>query len=107
MFLQGLDNLYLLVYPSWLALAITLLAGGLSERGRRLGFTLAWLVLLAIPLDLAENYALLQQLQHDASSGWAGLALACAVPKFTLVVLGFGGMLVLGLARILQRLGSS
>ena len=98
MFIQGLDNLYLLVYPTWLALALTLLAGGLGGRS---------LVLLAIPLDLAENYALLVQLRHGASNFWAALAMICAVPKFGLVAVAAVSCLGLGLAKLVQRLGKA
>lgn len=107
MFIQGLDNLYLLVYPSWLALALTLLAGGLGERARRAAAAMAWLILLAVPLDLVENYALLQQLRHGASNTWAMLALACAAPKFALVLLAAASCAGLGITRLLKRLGKA
>ena len=107
MFMQGLDNLYLLIYPTWLALTLTLLASGLGPRSQRLARSMAWLVLLAIPLDLAENYALLVQLRHGASNFWAALALICAVPKFGLVALAAVSCLGLGLAKLVQRLGKA
>ncbi|MCX2980273.1 hypothetical protein EYC98_05245 [Halieaceae bacterium IMCC14734] len=107
MFMQGMDNLYLLVYPTWLALTLTLLASGLGPRSQRLAQGLAWLVLFAIPLDLTENYALLVQLRHGASNHWAALALLCAVPKFGLVALAAASCLVLGIARLIQRLGKA
>lgn len=86
---QGLDGLYLFVYPALLSLACVRVAGSASGFARVARAT-AWAVLAAAPLDAVENLALVQLLLSGPSEGWAQLARACAVPKFALVGLGCG-----------------
>lgn len=106
----GLDAVYLLVYPAWLALAVGGLAARLSRgagsgvasaarrAGVRAGPVLAWAVLLAAPLDAVENAALAVQLLHGAGAAAARLAAACAAPKFALVAAAAAYVLAAGLA---------
>ena len=86
MLIQGVDYLYLFLYPAWFALAAQLLGSVHSGILQQASAATAWLILLAVPLDAVENYALIQQLLHGASASMAGLAFWCAVPKFVLVV---------------------
>ncbi|MFQ5700027.1 MAG: hypothetical protein ACE5IL_17325 [Myxococcota bacterium] len=95
MLVQGLDYLYLCLYPAWLSLAAARLGARLGGRWSRTGLGVSWAVLGAGPLDAMENYALIQQLIHGPSPLHAPLAWACAVPKFALVALA-GIFLVLG-----------
>lgn len=53
--LQGVDYLYLLVYPLWLSLAAVSLASRLNGIWRSFGHGVSWVVLLAAPLDAIEN----------------------------------------------------
>lgn len=85
MLIQGVDYLYLFLYPAWFSLASQLLSGMHAGVLQSVGAATSWLILLAIPLDAIENYALIQQLLHGASSAQAQLAFWCAVPKFALV----------------------
>lgn len=86
----GIDYLFLVVYPALLSLGCVLVARRLRERAAglsRLGVVLAWLVLLAGVLDAIENVALIRMLLSGPSDAMAGLAWACAVPKFALVAI--------------------
>jgi hypothetical protein len=91
MFVQGLDYLFLFLYPAFIALACALVSERLAvvRPGLgRVGAGLAWLALLAGLLDAIENYGLIRQLIDGPSTAWARVALWCAVPKFALVALG-------------------
>ena len=103
MLVQGFDYLYLLVYPAWFSLAADRLGGLLGGAWLRFGGGVSWLVLLAAPLDAVENWALVAQLLHGADDTRALVSLACAVPKFGLVALGAGFLLVGGAAFVLGR----
>ncbi|MDJ0879678.1 MAG: hypothetical protein QNI86_13760 [Halieaceae bacterium] len=105
MLVQGADYLYLLVYPAWFSLSADMLGSRLGGSWQRIGFAISWLVLLAIPLDAIENYALIQQLLYGPSAFHAALAWWCAVPKFGLVGLA-AGFLLLAMGTRLVR-GSS
>ena len=72
--LQGVDFLYLILYPAWFALAAAALAGSLGGGLGHIGKLVAAAVLFAIPLDAVENYALNMQLLHGADEGMAALA---------------------------------
>ena len=85
MFVQGLDTLYLLVYPAWFSLAALRLGSRLGGGWRRSGLALSWAMLLAAPFDALENYGLVRQLIAGASEPLARMAALCAIPKFTLV----------------------
>jgi len=84
-----IDFLYLVSYPLFLALACARLAdrvAGRAPRWARAGEVLAWALPLAGLLDAVENSALLRVLGSGASDAAAGLARACALPKFALVL---------------------
>lgn len=94
MLVQGVDYLYLLVYPAWFSSVSGSLGSRLGGGWQRSGSAISWLVLLAISLDAIENYALAQQLLHGPDAFHAGLAWWCAVPKFALVGLAAGFLLI-------------
>lgn len=102
--IQGLDHLYLFVYPAWLSLAAARLSAQLGGGWPRYGSIVSWAVLGCAPLDALENHALIQQLVHGASQVHAQLAWWCAVPKFTLVILGAAFITLAGSARLLARI---
>lgn len=87
MLIQGIDMLYLLAYPAFLSLACRALGDRLGGRFWSVGAPLSLAVLLAAPLDAAENLALIRQLEHGPSEGAAALAAFAAGPKFALVAL--------------------
>lgn len=101
--LQGLDYLYLLVYPAWLSLAAARLGARVGGRWERAGVLVAWLMLAAIPLDATENLALIRQLEGGASELQAALAWGCAVPKFLLILVAAGYLAAAGAAWLLSR----
>jgi len=87
----GVDSLYLVLYPAFISLACVRVGLRLQSSTsvlHRMGFCLAWLVLLAAPLDAVENYALIRLVAEGPADFWAQLARVCAVPKFALVALG-------------------
>lgn len=91
--LQGLDYLYLVLYPAFLSLGCAHVARRLVRSASRLaalGRGLSWAVLAAGLFDAVENYALIEQLLSAPTERWAHVAWWCAVPKFTLVVLALG-----------------
>jgi hypothetical protein len=92
--IQGLDFLYLLVYPAWFSLAAALLGSKLGAGWHRAGSLVSWSVLGSAPLDAIENHALIQQLIDGPSQFYAQLAWWCAVPKFLLVVIAAGYLLI-------------
>lgn len=106
MLVQGADYLYLLVYPAWFSLSADMLGTRLGGSWQRIGLAISWLVLLAIPLDAIENYALIQQLLYGPSAFHAALAWWCAVPKFALVGLA-ASFVVPGMAVLLMRSASN
>jgi len=97
MLVQGVDFLYLLAYPAFFSLTALQLGRRLGGPWLRLARPLSWAVLLAAPLDLVENLALIRQLEAGASEGAAFTAWACAVPKFALVGV-LAGFVLAGLA---------
>ena len=103
MLVQGVDFLYLLLYPAWLALAAAGLAGSLGGAPGRLGRVVSVAVLFAIPLDAVENYALNMQLLHGADGAMAALAYWCAVPKFALVLAALVYVVTAGCLRLATR----
>ena len=104
MLIQGLDYLYLFVYPTWFSLAAARLGARAGGGWRRAGSAVSWIVLASAPLDALENHALIQQLMHGPSQVYAQLAWWCAVPKFILVVLAGTFLVLAGCARLLIRL---
>lgn len=84
----GLDYLYLVAYPAFLALACARVAGRLGGRApgfARGGMWLAWSVLASGALDAIENAALIRILTSGPSDALARIAWVTAVPKFALV----------------------
>jgi hypothetical protein len=82
MLLQGIDYLYLFVYPAWFFLLCRKLAASLAGSWQRVGEGVAAGALLCTPLDAIENYALILQLHDGASDSLARVAWFAAVPKF-------------------------
>jgi hypothetical protein len=106
MLLQGIDALYLLVYPAWFSLAAARLGARLGGAWQRAGAAVSWAVLLAAPLDAVENHALVRQLLDGPTELHAQLAWWCAVPKFALVGVAAAFLLLAGgmwLARSVRR----
>jgi hypothetical protein len=99
----GADYLFLLAYPLSLALACGLVAERLGGTATRAGALLAWGQLAAAPLDAIENAALVQVLLGATGDAWPALARACALPKFALVALGLGYVVLGGAAGALRR----
>ena len=85
MLVQGIDFLFLVGYPLCFSLAALRLGRRLGGVWQRVGLPIAWAILLAAPLDVVENLALIRQIEFGASDTAAGIAWACAVPKFALV----------------------
>jgi hypothetical protein len=106
MLIQGLDYLYLLVYPAWFSACAARLGARLGGAWQRAGALVAWGVLLAAPLDAVENHALIAQLVDGASEANAQLAFWCALPKFALVGLGALFLFIAGGQWLLLRLGT-
>lgn len=87
----GLDFLFIVAYAGAIGLGCSLLAASLGKRFKTfgtVGVSLAWAQLLAAALDSTENYSLITLLFGSKENGWAVLARACAIPKFSIVVLG-------------------
>ncbi len=87
----GLDYLFLVCYPSSIALACVLLTRRFSGRLAFLatvGALLAWAQFVSGLLDGIENYALIRILLGAEGELWPRMALWCAVPKFGIVALG-------------------
>lgn len=103
MLIQGIDSLYLLVYPAWLSLAAIRLGAKLPGRWPGAAALASWLALAAAPLDAAENHALIQQLLHGPSGLHAALAFWCAVPKFAVVAVAAAFLLAAASATQLAR----
>jgi hypothetical protein len=81
-----LDFGYLLLYPWAFSLACALLARHTAPALAPGGIAIAWIVLLAAPLDATENLALLQMLDGRTLAPWPQLSTGCASVKFALVV---------------------
>jgi hypothetical protein len=90
-FIQGLDFLYLCVYSTTIALGC-LLAGEViySRHWPLAGLSkpLAWGLWLAAAFDAIENVALVILLFGSIQAPWPQVAVACAVLKFGLLILG-------------------
>ena len=96
MLIQGIDFLYLFVYPAWFSLSIALVATAFGRLWLSAGSRLSWAVLCAAPLDAVENLALIRQLMQGPSEFSAQLAWWCAVPKFVLVLIALAYLVSAG-----------
>lgn len=83
----GLDYLYLLLYPAFIASALMLVARGLSGRFQSTATFLAWLLALAGMADAVENYCLIQMLSTGRVAEFAVPAAVCASGKFAVIAL--------------------
>jgi hypothetical protein len=96
--IQGLDYLFLTVYPLAIGLGCVLVAEQWGAPFAALGMALAWAQFGAAALDAVENYALIRLLLGDRRPRWPPLARWCALPKFVIVAAGIvyvvGGWLV-------------
>ncbi len=79
-----LDFAFLLAYPLGLALACWALANGGSGWFAQTGICIGFSVLVCVPLDAAENIALLRMLDKGADDVTARVAAVCAAIKFLL-----------------------
>jgi len=87
-FSLGLDFLFIPVYAGAVILSIQLAANNFQGR---LSAWRSWLIaalLLAALLDIVENIALLAILFQSPSVPWPMIARLCALPKFTLIIIG-------------------
>ncbi|MFQ5434212.1 MAG: hypothetical protein ACE5FD_04980 [Anaerolineae bacterium] len=96
----GLDFLFMALYPVAIGLGCVLV-------GRTwlpfVGSLLAWGQLAAGLLDVVENASLIQVLLGANTEWWPGLARWCAIPKFSLVVLGLVFVLVGTAVKLVKR----
>lgn len=86
----GIDFAFLAIYPLALSLSCARLSESPLDTMAPVGVFLAWAVLVAGPLDLVENLAMLRMLGRGASDTMARLASWCAGVKFTLVYAALG-----------------
>jgi hypothetical protein len=105
--LQGVDFLYLFIYPLWFSLSAVLLGARLPAGWQRAAHLVAWIVLWTGPLDAIENVALIRQLLHGPATAQAQLAWLCASLKFGLLGVAalflLAGLVVWGGRRLLPR----
>lgn len=99
-----LDFAFLAVYPLALSLACARLSESPHDTLAPVGVFIAWAVLLAGPLDLVENLAMLRMLGAGANDALARLTSWCAALKFTLVFAALGYLVLQGLAVLGGRL---
>lgn len=92
--IQGLDYLFLTVYPLAIGLGCVLVAGQWGAPFAALGIALAWAQFGAAALDAVENFALIRLLLGGRSPRWPPLARWCALPKFAIVAAGLVYVLV-------------
>ncbi len=98
----GFDYLFLVLYSCTIALGCALLAKKLRLRSTAMavaGVALAWLMLAAGLMDSIENYGLIQILLGTSNNSWPTLVRWLAIPKFIIVILAVG-YLLLGLTII-------
>lgn len=88
--LQGLDYLFLTLYPLAIGLGSVLVASRFApgSLAHAAGIVLAWAQFAAALLDAVENYALIRLLFGDRRTHWPPLARWCALVKFALVIAG-------------------
>lgn len=91
-----LDFAFLILYPLLFSLACGMLANSLNNARAVVGTYLSWAILLAGPLDIFENLALLRMLDVGANDLLAQIAGWCAGLKFILVYSSIGYILTAG-----------
>lgn len=101
-----IDFAFLAVYPLALSLVCARLSESPHDTLAPVGVFIAWAVLLAGPLDLVENLAMLRMLGAGVSGTMARLASWCAAVKFTLVFAALGYLVLQGLAVLVGHLRS-
>lgn len=101
-----IDFAFLAVYPLAFSLSCARMSESLPDTLAPVGVFVAWAVLLAGPLDLVENVAMLRMLASGASDALARLAAWCAGIKFTLICAAVGYLALQGLAVGLSRFRS-
>ena len=108
----GLDFLFLIVYALFISLSCIQVAVALKVDHSiyfSVAVVLAWAQFLAAILDVIENLALIHLLLNSSREWLPGLARWCAVVKFSIVGAGlifiFGGLMIIGLKKIVQRSG--
>ena len=87
----GLDYLFLVLYPSSIALGCALISESLIHKQRLLsgtGLVLSWAQFGAGGLDAVENAALIKVLFGSQQPVWPELAWWCALIKFAIVLTG-------------------
>lgn len=94
-FTVGLDYVFLLAYGAAIAAGAVFASPPSWARAGRLA---GWAATIGAALDAVENVALWRALSGDAS--WQPLAVACAVPKFVLVL---GALAYVGVAALRRR----
>ncbi len=106
----GLDYLFLVAYASAISLGCVLVARSLARRVKFLpgiGAVLAWAQFAAALLDAVENYGLIRVLLGSDQAAWPVVAWWCAVPKFIIVALGLGYVIVGALVALVVRTRSA
>ena len=100
----GLDYLFMLAYSTAIGLGCVLLSQRLPRFISLLGLYLAWAQWGAALLDALENYALIRVLLGTVQGGWPAVARYCALPKFTIIVLGLVYILGSSLSLLWSRM---
>jgi hypothetical protein len=86
----GLDNWWLALYSTTIALLCVMIAVRLRGRAPRwsaIGVILAWCVWGAALLDRLENYALVSIVNGEVNAAWTITAFVCASIKFLIVII--------------------
>jgi len=104
MLLQGLDYLYLVVYPVWVSLLGLSLSERLGGKWQKIGLWLSTGVLLCAPFDAIENHALIVQIMRGPSDELAARAWLCATMKFTLLFVALAHLAAAGAAVLMRRI---
>jgi hypothetical protein len=86
----GLDNWWLVLYSTTIALLCVMIAVRVRERAPRwsaIGVILAWAAWGAAVLDRIENQALVNIINGEIKAVWTITAFVCASLKFLIVIL--------------------
>jgi hypothetical protein len=104
MLLQGLDFLYLVVYPVWVCLLALSLSERLGGKWQKAGWWLGTAVIFCAPFDAIENHALIVQITGGPTDALAARAWFCAGAKFALLFTGLAYVATAGTAVVWRRL---